>query len=194
MVSFGTGEEAAKQLKTAVHDETELTVSVGVASNRLVAKIASDLRKPDGLWFVPPGEEAEFLRPWPSNGCVVWVPRLGSSSRSSASRRSAAWRLCRRMSSSAALASTDATLSCVHAALARRLSAATMPRNRSVTRTHSTSIKCDWEVLEQTLLALSENVASRLRKSNVVTSTVSVKIRNTAFETSPSNAPQCPAH
>ena len=43
--------------------ETELTVSVGVASNRLVAKIASDLRKPDGLVVVPRGEEAEFLAP-----------------------------------------------------------------------------------------------------------------------------------
>ena len=60
---FGSGEEAALSLKKAVHDETELTVSVGVASNRLVAKIASDLRKPDGLVVVPAGEEQSFLAP-----------------------------------------------------------------------------------------------------------------------------------
>ena len=43
--------------------------------------------------------------------------------------------------------------------------------------------KSDWEVLEQTLLALSENVAARLRATNVSCSTVSVKIRNSSFET-----------
>ena len=39
--------------------------SVGVASTKLVAKIASDLRKPDGLVVVPPGGEAAFLAPLP---------------------------------------------------------------------------------------------------------------------------------
>ncbi|MGI8998092.1 MAG: Y-family DNA polymerase, partial [Candidatus Limnocylindria bacterium] len=46
---FGTGEEAGRRIKQAIRDELELTASVGVAANRLVAKIASDLRKPDGL-------------------------------------------------------------------------------------------------------------------------------------------------
>src|SRR5687768_12139078 len=40
---YGTGEDVARMLKKAVHDETGLTISVGVAANRLVAKIASDL-------------------------------------------------------------------------------------------------------------------------------------------------------
>ena len=40
-------------------------MSVGVARTKLVAKIASDLRKPDGLVVVPPGEEAAFLAPLP---------------------------------------------------------------------------------------------------------------------------------
>ncbi len=40
-------------------------VSVGVATNKLCAKIASDLRKPDALVVVPPGEEAAFLAPLP---------------------------------------------------------------------------------------------------------------------------------
>ena len=60
---FGSGEEVGRKIKQAIHDEIELTASVGVAANRLVAKIASDLRKPDGLVVVPAGEEREFLAP-----------------------------------------------------------------------------------------------------------------------------------
>jgi DNA polymerase-4 len=62
---FGDGETIARLIKAAVHDEVRLTVSVGVASTKLVAKVASDLRKPDGLVVVPPGDEAAFLAPLP---------------------------------------------------------------------------------------------------------------------------------
>ena len=62
---FGTGERIARDLKTAIAGELGLTASVGVAPSKLVAKIASDLRKPDGLVVVPPGTEAEFLAPLP---------------------------------------------------------------------------------------------------------------------------------
>ena len=53
----------AIDLKTRVHDETGLTLSIGVAAGKSVAKIASDLQKPDGLVVVHPGEEASFLSP-----------------------------------------------------------------------------------------------------------------------------------
>ena len=53
----------ALDLKQQVREETGLTVSVGVATNKSVAKIASDMDKPDGLVVVPPGEEAGFLAP-----------------------------------------------------------------------------------------------------------------------------------
>ena len=62
---FGDGETIARAIKQVVHDEVRLTASVGVASTKLVAKIGSDLRKPDGLVVVPPGEEAAFLAPLP---------------------------------------------------------------------------------------------------------------------------------
>src|SRR6186713_681542 len=62
---FGDGATIARLIKDAVRDEVGLTASVGVASTKLVAKIASDLRKPDGLVVVPPGEEAGFLAPLP---------------------------------------------------------------------------------------------------------------------------------
>ena len=53
----------ALDLKQQVNDETGLILSVGVATNKTVAKICSDLNKPDGLVVVPPGEEAAFLAP-----------------------------------------------------------------------------------------------------------------------------------
>ena len=53
----------AIDIKARVAAETGLTVSVGLATGKCVAKIASDLQKPDGLVVVPDGEEAEFLAP-----------------------------------------------------------------------------------------------------------------------------------
>lgn len=55
----------ALDLKRRVKEETGLTLSVGAASSKSVAKIASDLNKPDGLVVVLPGEEAAFLAPLP---------------------------------------------------------------------------------------------------------------------------------
>ena len=47
--ALGDGERIAREIRHLVRERTELTASVGVAPNKLVAKIASDLRKPDGL-------------------------------------------------------------------------------------------------------------------------------------------------
>ena len=58
---FGPAEEIAKQIKNQVREEIGLTVSAGVAPSKLVAKIASDLNKPDGLTIVPEGNVQQFL-------------------------------------------------------------------------------------------------------------------------------------
>jgi len=60
---FGGVEACARDLKRAVREEVGLVVSVGIASNKLCAKVASDLRKPDGFVVVPRGGEAAFLAP-----------------------------------------------------------------------------------------------------------------------------------
>jgi DNA polymerase-4 len=62
---FGDGETIARAIKLAVKHELRLTASAGVAPCKFAAKVASDLRKPDGLLVVPPGGVAEFLRPLP---------------------------------------------------------------------------------------------------------------------------------
>ena len=55
--SFADAEQTARELKQRIHDETDLTASNGIATNKLVAKVASDRQKPDGLTIVPPGAE-----------------------------------------------------------------------------------------------------------------------------------------
>ena len=62
---FGDGPTIAARIKAEVKAATQLTVSVGVATSKYVAKVASDLRKPDGLVVVPAGEERAFLLPLP---------------------------------------------------------------------------------------------------------------------------------
>jgi DNA polymerase-4 len=62
---LGDGETIGRRIKTRIGNDVHLTASVGVASNKFVAKVASDLRKPDGLVVVPPGREADFLAPLP---------------------------------------------------------------------------------------------------------------------------------
>jgi DNA polymerase IV len=58
---FGEPVEAARLMKRRIRDETGLTASAGLAPNKFVAKVASDLEKPDGLVVVEPGREADFL-------------------------------------------------------------------------------------------------------------------------------------
>lgn len=62
---FGPAEVIAQQLKSRIWAETSLTASVGVAPNKFLAKLASDLCKPDGLSVVPPDRVRAFLDPLP---------------------------------------------------------------------------------------------------------------------------------
>ena len=62
--------ELAGHLQTRVREEVGLSASLGVAANKQVAKVASDLHKPGGLTIVPPGTEAEFLAPLPAR--ALW--------------------------------------------------------------------------------------------------------------------------
>jgi DNA polymerase-4 len=62
---FGTPEEIAATIKRRVREEIGITASVGVSTNKLVSKVASDAGKPNGLVVVPDGTEAEFFAPRP---------------------------------------------------------------------------------------------------------------------------------
>jgi DNA polymerase-4 len=62
--------EVARQLQRRVQEGVGLSASLGVATSKLVAKVASDRDKPGGLTVVRPGEEADFLAPLPVR--VLW--------------------------------------------------------------------------------------------------------------------------
>lgn len=62
---FGEPPDIAQRIKQRIADETGLTASVGVASNKFLAKLASDARKPDGLVWVRPEQAQSFLDPMP---------------------------------------------------------------------------------------------------------------------------------
>jgi len=70
---FGSAREIALKMKNRVKQELDLTASVGIASCKVVAKVASDLAKPDGLLEVVPSEERSFLAPLP----VSKLPGVG---------------------------------------------------------------------------------------------------------------------
>jgi DNA polymerase-4 len=180
---FGSGETIAVAIKASVREDVGLTASVGVATTKLVAKIASDLRKPDGLVVVDPGDEADFLAP-------LAIGRLWGVGEKTA----------------AALAEygvgTIGDLAALppdvvirrfgkHGASlverARGIDADPVHEGdpaKSVGHEHTFDVDTsDPEVIERTLLAMADGVSGRLRSAGVRASTITVKIRDTSFRT-----------
>lgn len=62
---IGSAIEIAKQIKQAIKDELQLTASAGISVNKFVAKIASDINKPDGITFIGPSKIASFMESLP---------------------------------------------------------------------------------------------------------------------------------
>jgi len=62
---YGPAPVAAEKIRSAIEKELHLSASIGVARNRLMAKVASDFAKPGGLLVILPGYEENFLRPLP---------------------------------------------------------------------------------------------------------------------------------
>ncbi|MDD1707979.1 MAG: DNA polymerase IV [Methanoregulaceae archaeon] len=71
--SFETARESAMHLKEEIRKAESLTCSIGIATGRVLAKIASDYQKPDGLTAILPGEAREFVAPLP----VEKIPGIG---------------------------------------------------------------------------------------------------------------------
>ena len=187
--AFGNGETIARRIKERVLDETGLVVSVGVATNKLCAKVASDLRKPDALVVVPPGEEAAFLAPLPIRRLwgvgpqaqaalaeygVTTIGQLAAMPRGTLHRRfgrhgdDLAARARGIDPSGVASGQTPKSIGHEH------------------TFNHDT---IDQRKLEATLLDVAESVASRLRRHDLAAGSVQLKLRYEGFETLTRQAP-----
>jgi DNA polymerase-4 len=180
---FGDGRSIAVAIKEAIRTELELTASVGVATTKLVAKIASDLRKPDGMVVVEPGQEAAFLAPLPIARLWGVGPSTAASLRDfgvatigdlAALDRSA---LVRRFGRHGA--------SLVDRAVGRDPDpVAGLDAAKSIGHEHTfDEDTSDADVLERTLLAMAEGVSGRLRHAGVKATTVTVKVRDSSFAT-----------
>ena len=69
----GIATAIAQTIREQIREETSLTASAGIAPNKFLAKIASDWRKPDGQFVIPPSRVQRFLMPLPVNR----VPGVG---------------------------------------------------------------------------------------------------------------------
>ena len=179
----GTIRDMAVAIKKRVRDELGINVSVGIASSKVVAKIASDASKPNGLIDVPPGGEAAFMAPLP----IRQMPGIGEKTEPVLKRmgidtigklaRSPAEGLKKLLGSYGehlhrmALGLDDSPV--LPPAEAKSISRET---------TFSEDLR-DRTTLEATLRYLAERVGRRLRQSGKLAKCVTIKLRTSDFTT-----------
>lgn len=180
---FGPAEGIAASIKSRIKAETGLTASVGVAPNKLTAKIASDLDKPDGLVVLAPDTLQSALDPLPAEV----LPGIG--------RETLAKLHARGIRTIAELrAAPNALLEPVFGRYTpqareraagqddRPVIASRAAKSISAEETFDTDLD-DRSALRTELLRLTERAASRLRAAALAAGTVQLKIRRSDFAT-----------
>jgi DNA polymerase-4 len=179
---------AAQHLHDEVLKATGLNCSVGIATSRMLAKVASDAAKPNGMLWIPPGQEARFLAPLP----VRKIPGVGRRTE----ERLAQYGVHRISDLAAidepvleqllgkwglALAGKAQGLD-AGAYFAADIAEESDPKSISHEHTFGEDT-ADAELLESTLAKLSQMVGRRLREHGLFTRTVSIKLRYSDFST-----------
>ena len=174
----------AGEVRERVPAETELPASVGLATSKLVAKIASDHNKPRGLTIVMPGDEAAFLAPLPAR--VIWGIGPRTAERLAALELTTCGEL--------AAADPDTLQRAFGREALNMIRRARGEDDRPVetARGPAKSISQEWTfsrdvgdpgVLWKYLEKMSDDVAAQLRKNNLLAHTVRVKFRWSDFTT-----------
>ena len=180
---FGPADVLAHRLQERILAELGLPSSLGVASNKLVAKIASDLAKPGGVLVVPAGQEDSFLAPLP-------IERLWGVGDVTAGRLHQHG--VRTIGHLAALPEAQMKQLFGSGALEMHRRALGMDdspvgvegRRKSVSQEHTFARDVgDLETLQRSLLEMSEDVAAQLRKEGDCARTVVLKMRYPDFTT-----------
>jgi nucleotidyltransferase/DNA polymerase involved in DNA repair len=182
-----TARVLASEIKAKIYDAESLRASIGVAPNKFLAKIASDLKKPDGLVVVAPGEEREFLRKLPIQRLWGVGPKTAESLRGAGFRSiSDLWGLSASDPRLAALGFSEKhgehLLRLANGIDDRRV----VPERDPKSVGHETTFDEDTddpEKVRRTLLWLADAVAVRLRKHELEGKTVTLKFRDETFAT-----------
>jgi DNA polymerase-4 len=181
---FGPPEETAKRLKKKVREKTGLTVSIGMASNKYIAKIASGMSKPDGLFVITPGEEEKFMRSLPVG--KIW----GAGEKTQEILKKHNLKTCDdiyHLSQKILTALFGNALGTFLYRAVRGEPAETFDRERgshsmSAERTFAYDLYDEF-VIESALLDICETLIFRLLSSQVESATISLKIRYSDFST-----------
>ncbi len=179
----GTALELAQSLKTEIVQTQHLTSSVGIAPNKFVAKIASDLKKPDGLVLVRLDQVQSFLDPLPISR--LWG--VGPKTETKLSEMEIRTILHLRHYDKRVLVRRFGKLGVHLWRLSNGLDDRPVVQNREVKSIgHETTFPEDaWEneTLEHALLGLSTRVSQRLCKRGLSGKTVTLKLRYSDFTT-----------
>jgi len=178
---FGSADEIALIIKQRIQHELNLTASVGLASNKFLAKIASDLRKPDGFVVVQPDKVQEFLDP-------LSVERIwGVGKKTAEQLHSLNIRTVRdlRKLEQGYLTQLLGVIGSQLYRLARGIDDRPVENDRiikSIGR-ETTFAKdiVDWDLLETFLLKLSVDVGRSARKESLKGKTITLKVRYNDF-------------
>jgi DNA polymerase-4 len=180
---FGDGLAIARRIKEGIRQELGLVASVGVAPNKFLAKLASDLDKPDGLVVVPTDAIEAFLEPLPVSR--LWG--VGKVSNRDLAEIGVHTIGDLRRLPEALLVSRFARTAAHWARLARGIDdRRVVPDRDAKSISHETTFATDIgdaEVLKSWLLELTEQVATRLRRQDLRAKTVLIKVRYADFHT-----------
>jgi DNA polymerase-4 len=174
----------AAKIKNDVKETTSLPCSVGLATCKLVAKVASDHDKPDGFTVVSPGTESAFLAPKPTRAILGIGPRTAESL--AALEIHTCGQLAEAESSQIRSALGSQALVFIHRArgIDTRKVHAEKRQSKSISQeiTFSRDVN-DATLLESQLREMCAAVAKSLRDKNLAAHTVTLKIRWTDFTT-----------
>ena len=180
---FGPPAEIGRKIKQQIHDELRLVASVGVAPNKFLAKLASDLRKPNGFVVVDPKAVQEFLDPLPV-GRLWGVGRVSNRALDEMGIRTIGQ--LRRLSQ-AMLVDRFGSMGEHLWQLAHGLDdRVVVPDHEAKSLSHETTFPVDiteLETLRACLLDLTDQVARRLRRHALRGRSVHLKIRLGDFRT-----------
>ena len=184
LAPHGSATAIAKSIRQRVRDEVGLTVSVGVGPNRLVAKIASDHHKPDGLTVVRPHRVLEFLGPLPVRKLQGVGPATEKRLFDSFAVRTV--EDLRRVPEASLVDRFGKLGGVIHRyALGeddREVVTESVRKSYSSERTYSEDLR-DPQAIRAEILRQSERIAEGMSKRDLLGSTITLKVRYEDFET-----------